>query len=126
LEPGDAITFVYQAESPGFPKPGLSPLNENVYDANPFVVLTDVKRIKGKVIVYGLNVNYLRSRMDRGKTVLSLRLDRSISKRNYVQMIHAYRLDRLQSSIYKAVNIISDKEILTTIPLWREVKQSLQ
>ena len=71
LQEFDVVTFEYEAETPGFPKKGIQPPNPNLYDANPLVILTEIKKDKkGRHILYGMNANYLMNKFARGKLIL--------------------------------------------------------
>ena len=123
LEEFDVITFSYKAESPGFPKKGIQPPNPNLYDANPLIVLTEVKMVNGKRIIYGMNANYLMNRIARGKLILANRREKYVSKSLYERMIHAYRLDRIKSNLYRPRNVVLDKDLLTSLGNWKQVEK---
>ena len=120
LEEFSVITFAYEAEKPGFPKRGLQPPNPNLYDANPLIVVTDIKRDKrGKILLYGMNVNYVFSLVDRGKMIVAVRNESNVNTNIYDRAIHCYRLDRIKSSLYSPRNLTLDPEILNSMGNWK-------
>ena len=130
VEEFDVLAFAYKAESPGFPKPGISPPNPNIFDANPLIVVMSIKLVKGRHIIYGLNVNYLMNRMDRGKLILSTRQGQAGNSGAYInesifdRTIHCYRLDRIKSELFKPRNVIVDIDLLTSMANWKLINKA--
>ena len=66
----------------------------------------------------GFNCNYIDSKLDRGRVILRMRTGFKLpSKLNLA--IHAYRLDRIISPVYRAIDVVQDAAILNSIPEWR-------
>jgi hypothetical protein len=130
LKEFDVVTFAYEADKPGFPKPGMQPPNPYLYDANPLIVLTDIRMIKGKHLLYGLNANYLMTKFARGRLILSFREGSTgttgnayINKSVYDRTIHSYRLDRVKSELFKPRNVVVDRDLLTSMANWKQIKK---
>ena len=68
-EPGDNLTFIYEAKESGFPKGSR---RYGVFDMNPNIVIISAKRDnkKGIILLTGLNANYTDRKLERGKTIL--------------------------------------------------------
>ena len=127
LEEFSVVTFAYDAEKPGFPKRGLQPPNPNLYDANPLIVVTDIKRDKKlKLLMYGMNVNYVFSLVDRGKMIVAVRNEKNVNTQIYDRAIHCYRFDRIKSSLYSPRNLTLDPEILNSMGNWKLARDRKQ
>ncbi len=123
LKEFDVITFAYQAEESGVARKGMNPPNPNLYDANPMIVLTDWKRVNGKMIIYGLNANYLFSKFAKGRLIFAMREERDVARPIYDRTIHAYRLDRVKSALYMPRDFLLDKDLLTSLANWKLAKK---
>lgn len=117
VKPGLVIFFEYKAESSGFPKQGLNPPYPDMYDSLPLIVVTDVSRSKtnNKVLITGCNVNYLNTKFNKGRVVFSLKTSSRIPSKLYKQMVHAYRLDRIQTSLYEIPDVVVDPNVYNAL-----------
>jgi len=108
---GKMYLYAYEAVSPG-------DAEHDVYDAYPLVFFFSARNIKGKLVLYGLNMHYLtpRNRMLLFMKLLQLRssketrpgmrlkltwqLIKSIASHALFEpAVHAYRVDRLRSRL---------------------------
>ena len=121
LSPADFITFVYKAESPGVNKKTHG-IDAKIYDATPFIYLLDVKRSKNNILLTGLNSNYLNFAREKARVLVSIRLNGRMNRKFYQQCIHSYRLDRIQSSLYRAVDLVADAYLLKLSANFRDVE----
>ena len=122
VKASDVVFFGYEAKTSGFPKEGLTPPFPDLYDALPLILVTQVARTKSsKLLVSGMNVNYLETRIDRGKVVLSLRFKAKIPSRLYRQMIHTYRVDRMKTPMFVVPDIIADPNIFNSFGEFKQV-----
>lgn len=121
LKPYDFISFLYEAKTPGVSK--VHNLDESLYDANPFLFLLRARRDNktGKILVTGLNAHYLSFTTDKARVIASLRLNNRVNKRYYQKLIHTYRLDRIKSPLFKAVDVIADAYLLKSGADWTSV-----
>lgn len=110
------VFFGYKAVESGFPVPGVTAPRIDLYDSLPLILITQISRVRssGKILMSGMNINYLDSMFDRGKVILSIRMNAKIPSRLYRQMIHSYRLDRLKTPVFKSPSVTADAEILNT------------
>jgi len=116
VEAGQVLTFLYDAKSPG--KKGT-----NLFDLNPTIVLLGAKKSKtGVPLIIGANTNYLESVIDKGKVVLRMRTGTKLPSKLLEKMVHAYRLDRVASSFYRALDGAADPAILMSEPLFTYVR----
>jgi len=118
LGKGDVVQFLYKAHSSGM-NPKVGHPDKNLYDAFPLVDLTDLKRTKDrKTILYGCNLHYLPRVVDKNKVIIAINVLNRIPTSLHKQTIHAYRLDRVQSKFYKSIDVVKDKDIALTLPVW--------
>lgn len=117
LSEGDNITFIYDAERSGFNKKNR---NYPLYDLNPNIVLIKALRSRksGKIIIYGLNVNYLDSKLERGRLILYSRTQAGINQRLFEKAIHCYSLSRVKSKIFKSNKTVSDLSLMRSAADW--------
>ena len=116
------MQYLYKAESPGFPRKGLNPINPNVYDAASLVYVSKVHRSKdGKVLLTGANLHYLPGKVDKSKVIISINILDRVQTSLYQMCVHAYRADRVKSKIYKIMDAAVDSQILLTLPVWTPI-----
>ncbi len=118
LSKGDVVQFLYKATSSGM-KPKVGQPDINLYDAFPLVYLTDLKISKDrKALLYGCNIHYLPKTIDRGKLIIAVNVLNRIPASLHKQTIHAYRVDRVQSKFYRSIDVVRDKDVALTLPVW--------
>jgi len=115
LMPGNLFTFVYDAKTPGLKGTSL-------FDINPQVILMDIRSYKGKDVIIGLNTHYLSGFVEKRSTVLGTRRGMTIPKQLIEKACHAYRVNRIRSDIYTAVDLTADASIMLSKPVWQTVK----
>jgi len=122
IDSGDFLTFIYEADKAGTNK--QTHLMENLYDANPFIYVLEAKRNKtdGRIIITGLNTNYLHFKREKARIVASLNILNRTQKSLYKRMIHTYRLDRVKSPLFKAVDVVADAMLLTSTADWQSIR----
>lgn len=112
---GTVLTYIYDAKNGGKKFWGM-------YDANPEIVYLGLKRSqKGSLYMIGANTHYLERKVDRRKVILRMRTGTRLPSSLFPEMIHAYRLDRVVSPIYRAIDIVADFNVLTSEALWKYV-----
>jgi hypothetical protein len=113
VDPGTVLTFIYNAQ-----KPGLK--NTSLFDSNPEIVFLGLKKSEeGKLYVVGANAHYLERKVDRGKVILRLRTGTRLPSKLFPQMVHAYRLDKIISPVYRAIDVVADASILLSEAVWK-------
>lgn len=114
VDSGDVLSFIYDAESSGFPKnsPGYG-----YYDMNPQIVVLNVKKNKnnGKLYIDGLNVNYVDKRIERSRIILFEKAGFKINRAAYKKLVHRYSLERIKSSLYKSNDWFVDISLLNSL-----------
>ena len=116
LKENDFISFIYDAKTPG--KKGTE-----MFDANPFLFLLGAKRDNrnGNILITGLNAHYLDFNRDKAKVIASLRLNNRVNRRFYLNLIHCYRLDRVESPLFKVIDVVADAYLLSSSADWKKV-----
>lgn len=117
MEQMNLYSFIYKAEKPG-------KKHSNVFDANPQIALLSVKRSKSKDLYFiGANTHYWNGFTERSSGILRMQAGLKLPSRLLVSSIHAYRVDRIKSPIYEAIEVAVDPLILTGKPVWERVKK---
>jgi hypothetical protein len=124
IEDGDVIQFLYRAETPGYPSTERNPSRRHLYDYAPLVYVSKVERSKNrKVLITGANIHYLPMKVDKGKVIASINILNRVPTSLYKKTVHAYRVDRLKSKIYKVLDIAIDAQMLLSFPEWKDVRR---
>lgn len=114
---GDLFTFLYGAKQPGLK-------GTNLYDYCPQIIYLGAKRNKKKELyVIGANTHYWNGYIEKTKGILRFRSGLRLPTRLIVKSVHAYRVDRIVSPVYRAIDIIVDPAIMTSEPIWRTVSR---
>ena len=115
LQVGQVCSFIYQAKQPGLK-------GTQLFDSNPTIVFLGVKRSQdGKLYAIGFNANYLTRFVDKSAVILRLKTGTRLPSRFLEEAVHAYRLERIVSSVYKAIDVNVDPVLLSSKALWRYV-----
>lgn len=116
LQVGQVCSFIYDAKTPGLK-------GTELFDANPTIVFLGVKRSKDRhLYAIGFNANYLTRFVDKSAVILRLQSGTKLPSRFLQEAVHAYRLDRIVSQVYRAIDVAADPILLSSKALWRYVK----
>ena len=116
LQVGQVCSFIYDAKTPGLK-------GTELFDANPTIVFLGIKRSKDRhLYAIGFNVGYLSRFVERSSIILRLQTGTRLPSRFLEEAVHAYRLDRIVSQVYRALDVAADPILLSSKARWRYVK----
>lgn len=116
LVDGEIVTFSYKAERPG-------DRDRPRYDSAPVVLVLDLYRKSNKLLMLGLNTNYLTRKDEKEIVLLTTRDGQPVPVPLFEQAIHQYRVERMTSPLYRVKDMAVDDVVMKSVAAWKSVRR---
>ena len=116
LVDGELVTFSYKAERPG-------DRDRPRYDSAPVVLVLDLYRKNNKLLMLGLNTNYLKRKREKEIILLTTQDEQPVPLPLFEASVHQYRVERMTSPIYRVKEMYVSDVVLRSVAAWKQLRR---
>ena len=113
---GELVTFSYRAERPG-------DRDRPRYDSSPVVMVLDLYRKNNKLLMLGLNTNYLTRKAEKDIILLTTQDGQPVPLPLFEASVHQYRVERMTSPIYRVKEMYVSDVVMRSVASWKSIRR---
>lgn len=116
LVDGELVTFSYKAERPG-------DRDRPRYDSAPVLMVLDLYRKNDKLLMLGMNTNYLKRKQEKEIILLTTQDGEPVPLPLFDASVHQYRIDRLTSPLYRVKDFAVSDVVMKSVAAWKRIRR---